>query len=72
MYRDSLNRESELQYSLRRLKDGLVSSALRSQVAVKLVNDDNSTIQELRKDTEDARLLDAFLYELQATHLNQA
>ena len=53
-----MNRESELQYSLRRLKDGLVSAALRSQVAVKLVNDDSSTIQELRKDTEDARLVD--------------
>ena len=53
--RDSLNRESELQCALRRLKDGLISAALRSQVAVKLVNDDNSTIQELRKDAEDAR-----------------
>jgi len=52
---DSLERESELQRGLRRLKEGLTVSALKMQVAVKMVNDDDATIQSLRKDAEDAR-----------------
>ncbi len=48
-------RESEQQRNLRRLREGLVVSALKMQVAVKMVNDDEATIQALRKDAEEAR-----------------
>jgi hypothetical protein len=53
---DSLERESELQRQLRRMKESLVAVALRFQVAAKVAKDDETTIAALRKETEEARM----------------
>jgi len=46
---DSLDRESEQQRIFRRMKEALVATGLRLQVAVKTVADDEATIQQLRR-----------------------
>lgn len=52
---DSLDRESDAQRLLRRMKESLVATALKLQVAVKTVEDDEVTIQQLRKELEEMR-----------------
>ena len=52
---DSLDRESDAQRLLRRMKESLVTTALKLQVAVKTVEDDEITIQQLRKELEEMR-----------------
>jgi len=52
---DSLDRESDAQRLLRRMKESLVGTALRLQVAVKTVQDDEMTMQQLRRELEDMR-----------------
>ena len=52
---DSLDRESEQQRVLRRMKESLVATCMKLQVAVKTVGEDEATIQKLRKELQAAR-----------------
>jgi len=52
---DSVSKNNELHIQLRRMKEELVSTALRLQVATKIRQDDENTISSLRRVAEEAR-----------------
>lgn len=52
----SIERETDLQRQLRRMKEQLVSVALRLQVAVKVAQNDERTTVELRRDCSEAKI----------------
>ena len=52
---DSVSKNNELHIQLRRMKEELVSTALRLQVATKIKQDDENTISSLRRVAEEAR-----------------
>lgn len=52
---DSIERESNLNCQIRRMKESLVATALRLQIATKLSAEDESTISILRKEAAEAK-----------------
>lgn len=67
---DSVSKNNELHIQLRRMKEELVSTALRLQVATKIKQDDENTISSLRRIAEEART-DAIIANKQSHEANE-